>query len=155
MALNSGGALQRYDVQFRKFHSYLAGIVDNKVKEWRRGGRKAKESLVSDPEKPFINARSSRSRRESRAFEEPLAFDMPKDEMVERLAMGELVARLFCRLRDDSSVNLEHVRVFELLMDGHKPEAVAVEMGLEINYVYQIKRRIILKLKEYYSQEAC
>ena len=129
-----------YDAQKGRFRNWLLTIVANKVREARR--RAHHDKLISMDGLPADGADSL---HEKLATEEPGASESVEDAWRQSLIEEALKLVLI-----DPRTRPETVDVFRACaLEGRPVAEVAARFGLKENAVYQIKNRMMNRLKEF------
>lgn len=131
-----------YDAERGRFRNWLMTIVANKVREARR--RSHADKLLSMDAPPEEGADSLHDR---------LAADDPDaSENLEDSWRHSLIEEALRRVLSDPRTKPESVAVFRACALESKPVAeVAAQFGLQENAVYQIKSRLMTRLKDLIS----
>lgn len=126
-----------YDPVKGRFRNWLLSIVANKVREARRRARAEQHvSLDAAPES-------------GEALHEQLAADgATADAAVEDAWRQSLLEAALTRLLDDPHTKPETIAVFRATaLEGRPVAEVAAQFGLKENAVYQIKNRLMTRLR--------
>lgn len=125
----------RYDPTRGRFRNWLLSIVANKVREARR--RAHAEHFVS------LDAETECGEK----FHEP-AVDANAGANLETSWRQSLLEEAFRRLLEDPYTKPETVEAFRAFaMEGRPVAEVAAQFGLKENAVYQIKNRLMNRLR--------
>lgn len=128
-----------YDAERGRFRNWLMTIVANKAREARR--RSHADKLLSMDAPPEEGADSLHDR---------LAADEPgASENLEEAWRQTLIEEALSRVLSDPRTKPESVAVFRACALENRPVAeVAAQFGLQENAVYQIKNRLMTRLKD-------
>jgi RNA polymerase sigma factor (sigma-70 family) len=129
-----------YDAERGRFRNWLMTIVANKAREAKR--RSHVDKLLSMDASPEDGAGS---------FHDSLAADDPgASENVEDAWRQSLIEGALQRVLADPRTKPETVEVFRACALENRPVAeVAAQFGLKENAVYQIKNRMLARIKEF------
>lgn len=127
-----------YDPAQGRFRNWLLTIVANKVREARR--RAHRERFVSLDAAP----------EDGEALHEKLPAESAQgDEAVEATWRQSLLEEALRRVLEDAHTKAETVAVFRACaLEGRPVADVAAAFGLKENAVYQIKNRLMTRLRE-------
>ncbi len=126
-----------YDPAKGRFRNWLLSIVANKVREaQRRARREGHVSLDAEPEsgEPL--------------HEQLAAGGATADAAVEEAWRQSLLEEALMRLLDDPHTKPETIAIFRACaLEGRPVAEVAAQFGLKENAVYQIKNRLMTRLR--------
>lgn len=127
-----------YQPQRGRFRDYLFRCTRNAIAEWRRRPERRDRPLFTDGQSEFSeHAVAPASEEETRLWE---------DEWVAhhyRMAL-ETVRRTF---------NHRSVEVFDRLIHGDSPRAIASEMGMTDDAIYKIQQRVRQRMEELIAEQ--
>ncbi len=125
----------RYDPAQGRFRNWLLGIVANKVREARKRAKPGR----------FVSLDAETETGEK--IREPAVASSAAED-VEASWRQSLLEEAFRRLLEDPYTKPETVEVFRAVaMEGRAVGEVAAQFGLKDNAVYQIKNRLMNRLK--------
>lgn len=126
-----------YDPARGRFRNWLLSIVANKVREaQRRARREGHVSLDAEPESGEA------------LHEQIAAAGATADAAVEDAWRQSLLEEALLRLLDDPHTKPETIAVFRAAaLEGRPVAEVAAQFGLKENAVYQIKNRLMNRLR--------
>lgn len=141
--------MMAFNPQIGRFHSFLSGVTKIKVYECRRA-----RYAVRGEEDCLSLSESQQNDDYPGNAELGRHLRLKQRDRLVALERAGFLAESLRKLREDTTLSPVHLRAFALLLEGEKPEAVAVGLGLEKNHIYQIKHRMLSRLKQLYEKEA-